>query len=88
MEIQLNQDVEQMLETQAAAYGRPVHEYVASVLSRFVQATADPRHLGEGFEIKTYEDAVAWILSRNPNLPKNRPEDTDWQQLKNEGRRY
>jgi hypothetical protein len=88
MEIQLNQAIEHMLEAQAAAHGRPVQEYAASVLARYAQASADPLTLSEQFEIKSHEDALAWILSRNPNLPDNHPEETDWQQLKNEGRRY
>jgi hypothetical protein len=87
MEIQLNPAVEHLLEAQAAAHGRTVHEYAASLLSRYAQASADPLALSEQFEVKTHEDALAWILSRNPTLPTNRPEDTDWQQLKNQGRR-
>jgi aryl-alcohol dehydrogenase-like predicted oxidoreductase len=88
MQIELNQTTEQILQAQAAAHGRSLNDYAASVLSRFAQAAAHPVALSEQFEIKTHEDALAWILSRNPNLPANAPEATDWQQLKSEARRF
>ena len=87
MQIELNETTEQLLAAQAAANGRPIDEYAAHVLARYAEASAHPLALSERFEIKSHEDALAWILSRNPNLPSNTPEDTDWQQLKSEGRR-
>jgi len=87
MQIELNESTQQFLAAQAAARGRSLNEYVASVLSRFAQAAADPLALSQEFEIETHEDALAWILSRNPNLSTNAPEKTDWQRLKSEGRR-
>jgi len=88
MQIELNETTEQLLAAQAAAQGRPIHEYAANLLSRYAEASAHPLALSRQFDIKTHEDALAWILSRNPNLPLNAPEETDWQQLKSEGRRY
>ena len=37
---------------------------------------------------RAFEDAVAWMLSRNPAIESNRPEEIDWQEIKSEGRRY
>jgi hypothetical protein len=88
MQIELNEVTAQILATQAAAHGRSINDYAAAVLSRYAEASADPIALSEQFEIKTHEDALAWILSRNPDLPNNAPQDTDWQALKAEGRRY
>jgi len=88
MQIELKESTEHLLQAQAAAQGRSVHEYAASVLSCYAEALADPLALSEPFEIRTHEAALAWILSRNPNPAANRPEDIDWQQLRAEGRRY
>ena len=86
MQIQLNEITQQILGAQAVAHGCSIDEHIAGVLSRYAAASAQPLSLSEQFTIRTHEDALAWILSRNPNLPTNAPEDTDWQALKAEGR--
>ena len=48
--------------------------------------TSDPS--SEHFVIRSFEDALAWVRANNPNMATNRPQDLDWQAIKNEGRRY
>ena len=40
------------------------------------------------FEIKTFEDALAWFRAQNPDMATTRPQDLDWQAIKAQGRRY
>ncbi|RXH56792.1 hypothetical protein [Granulicella sibirica] len=87
MQIELNESAAQILKQQASAHGRSVDDYAAAVLTRFAsasQAVSEP----QAFEIASQEDALLWMLRRNPNVQANRPEDSDRQQLKNEGRRF
>ena len=88
MQIELSENTEQILAAQANAQGRSLSEFAAGVLARYADATASSIALSPSFEIKTNEDALVWVLSRNPNPEGNRPEEIDWQQMKNEGRRF
>ena len=87
MQIELSESTERILEQQASTHGRSVDDYAASVLSRFALASAASVE-NFPFEIESHEDALLWVLSRNPTLGSNRPEETDWQALRSEGRRF
>jgi hypothetical protein len=36
----------------------------------------------------SFDEALAWFRSQNPNMEKNHPEELDWQAIKSEARRY
>jgi hypothetical protein len=40
------------------------------------------------YEFASFEEALAWMRSQNPNMENNHPEDLDWQAIKAAGRRY
>jgi hypothetical protein len=82
MQIEVSDSSVQVLEAQAASLDISVGEYASRLLSRFAEATQHP----ENFRLQTHEDARAWMLSQNPNLPEHSPE-IDWQALKAEARR-
>ncbi len=86
MQIELNGSTEQILGAQAAAHGCSIDDHVAGVLSRYAAASVQPLALSGQFTIRTHEDALAWILSRNPDFMANAPENTDWQAWRSEGR--
>jgi hypothetical protein len=88
MQIEVSEPTAQILAAQAAANGRSLNVYAESVLTRFARTSSNPLALAEPFEVRTHEDALASILSRNPTIATSRPEETDWQQLKGEGRRF
>jgi hypothetical protein len=85
--LELTSEAEQLLEKEATACGCSAAEFAAKLVSAHLSANR-PQGTSEIFQIKDAADARAWILSRNPHLPQNPPHDTDWQQVKAEGRRY
>ena len=88
MQIELSKTTEQILTARAIADGYPLNEYIESVLCKYAAVSVQPQeHSGE-YKINTFEDAIAWILLRNPKISTTVPQDTDWQALKAEGRRY
>ncbi len=44
--------------------------------------------LFKGETFASWDEVLAWVDSRNPNMENNHPEDLDWQALKAEWRRY
>ena len=88
MQLELSPTVIGVLAPQASASGVSLVEYVTQLVTNFALVSASRRVAGPEFKIETDHDVIAWVLSRNANLLHNRPEDTDWQALKSEGRRY
>lgn len=88
MHIDLSEGTQQVLGTEATNRGRTLPESAAGLLSRYAEAAVRPIAETSHSPIKTHQDAVAWVLSRNPNPELNHPEDIDWQQLKSDGRRF
>jgi hypothetical protein len=87
MQLEFSPEVEHMLESEAMASGCTSADYITKLVSAHIKVTRSAATLSSS-QIKDAEEAKAWILSRNPHLLQNAPEDFDWQRLKEEGRRY
>jgi hypothetical protein len=83
MQIELAPEVEKVIVARAEATGLTPEE----VANQFLASLGSPVKDAES-RFKSFEEARAWMLSRNPSpLPEHSP-DIDWQALKAEGRRY
>ncbi len=82
MQIELAPEIAKAILAEAEAMGLTPDD----VANRHLAALASVIQDGPS-PFRNSDEARAWMLSRNPNMPEHSP-DIDWQAVKAEGRRY